>query len=360
MKTMLKNIYKKVPLISQKLKWKKKIKIILKKNQITKRVPNEYRNVINNFWMENANTNIRKDWHLAYSNLNGIRDERYVPEDIFYTRIEPALNRQDLVPAYTDKNNYKTFLGNYPEPTILIKNKHGKFYTNSEEKLNINEAKELLLNKEGEFFIKPSIDSGGGKAVSLIQVENKKISLKNNPISFEKLDKLYGPDYLIQKKIMQHKSLREVHPDSLNTLRITTLKLDNEIVVISTVARFGNKGESVDNQASGGVSCGVDDKGFLKKYAVDKLGSKFSVHPYTNVKFEGIKVPNYKSATELVKDLHYKLHYFNMVSWDVAVDLNAELKLLELNLQGQEINFHQFNNGPLFGEYTKKVFEMIK
>lgn len=52
---------------------------------------------------------MKPDWHIAYSSVNGQTDPSYVPEDIFYREIIPRLNRQELIPAYKDKNSYRFF-----------------------------------------------------------------------------------------------------------------------------------------------------------------------------------------------------------------------------------------------------------
>ena len=54
-----------------------------------------------------------------------------------------------------------------------------------------------------------------------------------------------------------------------------------------------------------------------------------------------------------------KLFYFDMVSWDVAINKNNKPKIIEINLSGQEINFHQFSNGPLFGDYTEQIISKL-
>lgn len=37
-----------------------------------------------------------------------------------------------------------------------------------------------------------------------------------------------------------------------------------------------------------------------------------------------------------------------MVSWDIAIDKDGDPVLIEANMRKGGINFHQFNNGPMF------------
>ena len=42
--------------------------------------------------------------------------------------------------------------------------------------------------------------------------------------------------------------------------------------------------------------------------------------------------------------------YFRIISWDIAIDKNGNFILIEYNIKGQDINFHQLNNGPVFNK----------
>ena len=98
----------------------------------------------------------------------------------------------------------------------------------------------------------------------------------------------------------------------------------------------------------------------LKDFAIDKHGVKTFEHPYTGITFKNKKIPNYEKASEMVKELHNQLDYFKLVSWDIAMDEDNQPLLIELYVKSQEINFHQFSNGPLFGKFTREVHKMIE
>ena len=38
---------------------------------------------------------------------------------------------------------------------------------------------------------------------------------------------------------------------------------------------------------------------------------------------------------------------------------NGDAVLIEANMRKGGINFHQFNNGPLFGDFTKRVLDEV-
>ena len=47
------------------------------------------------------------------------------------------------------------------------------------------------------------------------------------------------------------------------------------------------------------------------------------------------------------------------MSWDIAIDEDGNPVLIEANMRKGSVNFHQFNNGPLFGELTERVLNEI-
>nr|WP_262361303.1 hypothetical protein [Gracilibacillus timonensis] len=56
---------------------------------------------------------------------------------------------------------------------------------------------------------------------------------------------------------------------------------------------------------------------------------------------------------------HCRIPYFKMVSWDYAIDKNGDPVLIEANIPTGQIDFHQINIGPIFGEYTEKVLDHV-
>ena len=61
----------------------------------------------------------------------------------------------------------------------------------------------------------------------------------------------------------------------------------------------------------------------------------------------------------MAKRLATRLGHFRVVSWDIAVGANYEPILIEFNAFTQSIDYHQLNNGPLFGEFTDEVIGLV-
>jgi len=285
-------------------------------------------------------------------------DKRYIPESLMYLYIEPFLNNKKMSIAYEDKSTLEKFNNLIKVPKIFYKNIHGRYYNHED---NLIDKKEIKL-KDGEYIIKPSIDTNQGSGVELLQVKNPNYKLKDKYLSFKEIEKIYEKNFLIQEKISQKgNNFNKIYSGSVNTLRVMTFRKDKEILILSVVARFGNIGCIADNPGrSGGIAVGVDiDKGVLKKEAFLARKIKVDRHPSTKVKVGGVKIENFDKVKEIVILLHKELKYFDLISWDIAINENEEVCLIEMNTNFQEIIFHQTANGPLFGKHTDYILENI-
>lgn len=319
------------------------------------KLSNSFKKDIKKYWNK-YDENIYFEWHKAYVATNSIEDIRYIPENIFYRKIDPALNKIEFRDTYGDKNIYDKIFPDVLKPKTIIRNMNGKFYDAEYKLLSFEKAIGMALRyiKDNMVIIKPTLDTGAGKNISVINLMNKdKKSIYDYLLNEIKK---YDKDFIIQEYIKQHEVLNKIHKNSLNTLRIITLRLNNNIYFLSGIVRMGNNGSVVDNASVGGLTCGFNSSGELNSFATNhNQFKKFTKHPYSNFVFKNSELPNIKEAIEVAKISHEKLAYFDIASWDIAINESSEPVLIEVNLKSQDINFHQRNNGALFGEYTTEV-----
>lgn len=103
----------------------------------------------------------------------------------------------------------------------------------------------------------------------------------------------------------------------------------------------------VDNYTMGGIAAGIEN-GRLRGRGLVRDWYFLDVHPDSAVPFTG-ELPAYHEALELCRKLQRSLPWFDLVSWDVAVDAKHQPRIIEFNVASQGIETHQLNNGPLFG-----------
>jgi hypothetical protein len=349
-----------INLLLRKNDWKKKIRRIYSANKELGKSPREkiLLSQVSCFFKQ-YHLKVNPQWHQVYWQLNGIKDKKYMPDDIFHLYIEPRLNRKELCTGYIDKNIYDRLLPRVPLPKTIIRNMNGEYLDRAYNGISLDRAMDLL--GPGEYIIKPAIDSSGGKNVRKLRVNaNKTFLMDDKILQFSEVQKAYGKDFLIQELLKQHDFMNEIYPYSVNTIRVLTLKFNGKTHILSSVLRMGNKGAYIDNFSAGGVCCGINPKGILNDFAVDKVFHKYYEHPLTHFRFQGAEMPNYEGVEAFAKELHdYLPPYFQMVSWDIIIDQASQFNLIEFNMRSQQIDFHQIHNGPIFGDLTEQLLQQL-
>lgn len=335
--------------------YRKKIKGIIRANQILDINKNQKKE-IKQYYKNKGYKNIKLHWHQFFIKSNNQFSVKYIPDDIFHPLIASRLNESKQWPALLDKNLLEVLFKDYKQPQSVIKNINGFYYVND---VQVNEEFVLkVCDKISEkLVIKPSIESGGGLHVVDFYVKNgstsyKDMTLKELLISFRK-------DFIIQKVVNQNKKLKQLNASSLNTIRIISYLKTNSVNVISAVLRIGKSGMFTDNNSSGGIVCGITDKGVLRPHGYYGTGKRVN-KTESGINLKGSIIPKYNELVAMAKALHKKVPYFKIISWDIAIDVDDNPVLIEYNTYKQDIRIHQLANGPVFENYLDEFLEIGK
>ena len=303
---------------------------------------------------------VNPTWHELYCNVQKTdTPEQFIPEDIFYAHIEPELNRSDLSTAYEDKNSYNAVF-RVRTPYCHLRNINGVFYDHEYSRLSAEEVDTRVRDMRGSFIIKPSLESGKGRLVQMYTFDRGNVARDGDKVGWNEVAQTYGQDYVVQNVVRQHGTLAEFNCDSVNTLRLMTMRTGPDCELISARLRIGRRHSCVDQLSAGGYSCGIrPEDGKINEFATDSRFRLHKVHADSGKAFGSEYVPGWDAALGLVSELHRQLRYFDLVSWDVAIDEDTLPVLIELNLRFQDISFHQVCNGPLFGTHTKSVLNRV-
>ena len=150
--------------------------------------------------------------------------------------------------------------------------------------------------------------------------------------SEEELLQYITDEMLVETYVENHESLKSLHPSSLNTIRMLTLKKKEGIVLHASFLRIGTGGRKVDNFNSCGIGVCVSRDGSLSTVGVckDYTKQEYLQHPDSQVLFSSVKIPYYKECVELVLAAHRKYSRVYGVGWDVAVTSKGPV-LIEAN-----------------------------
>ena len=308
----------------------------------------------------NNRTNIK--WYKVFASINGIDDPRYITEYDYHFNVELRLNHKGFSEAYSDKNSYHRNFMNELLPQIYLRNINGVFYTEKYEYTGFEDAMLLIPDCIEKCITKKSTESGGGRGIELFTRNNAEwVSRDGEKLSVSYLDKQYGSNYIIQEYIDQHPYFSQFNQSSLNTVRLFTYRsvVSNEVIPLHAVLRIGKPGSLVDNQASGGIACGVKENGKLNSFAINKKGEKFD-HFNTIVFSNADPVFKFDEIVKICLPLANQFYYHRLLGFDFCVDHRGNIRLIEVNNKNNETNFFQMNNGPLFGEYTDEIISYCK
>jgi hypothetical protein len=310
-----------------------------------------------------VNSKSNLNWYKVFASVNGIDDPRYISEYDYYINVEPRLNNMTFCEAYSDKNYYHRFIDSNLLPRVYIRMIDGVLYNQSYQCIEFTDEFGFNIPSEvSKVIIKKSFDTGGGKGVGLAKiVDSKWIDNHGLETTWKYLSKVYGRNFVVQEYIEQHPFFNSFNYDSVNTIRVFTYRsaINNEIIPLHSVLRIGKLGSFVDNQASGGISCGINNDGILNEFAVTKNGKRLLSNNgilFSEVGF----VYKYDEIISIAKQIASSYYYHRLLGFDFCVDKNSNVKLIEINTKNNEINFFQMNNGPLFGDYTEEIINFCK
>lgn len=171
-----------------------------------------------------------------------------------------------------------------------------------------------LLEKHECLIIKP-ISGHCGQGVQCVRKEE--VQRINHILD----DIKTGGQYLCEGKVENIKSLKQLNPSSLNTLRANTfVDKDGNVHFLDFVLRVGGAGSIIDNLNGGGVAYHVNPSLDI----VDQAGKNsnneyFYYHPSTGIKMIGYEIPNFLELKAYLTKVAKVCLLARIVGWDVAI-----------------------------------------
>ena len=176
----------------------------------------------------------------------------------------------------------------------------------------VKDMEEFMKDQEF-FFAKPAHGTCGDGI--------EKCRVSDFADASEALNYVRGKDLLVLEHVLpQHPDMARLHPESVNTMRILTDRVGDEIYIAYIVVKIGRGDGFCDNSGQGGVICRVDpDSGRIISVATDDYFNVFEKHPDTGITFKGYQLPMHKEAIELAKEAAMVVPHVNHVGWDIAI-----------------------------------------
>ena len=314
-------------------------------------VERQYPTVIRPYWRQFRVRTPRKFWFTLFANAHKPFSPKYIPNDLWFSRIVPHYSDTILAKAWQDKCAYNLLFADMRQPKTVVKNMAGLFCDDALAPMTEEQAVARCRGR-GQVIVKPSIGSGGGRGIRFFDMDR----LSDGEI--RDVFRLYGKNFIIQEKLVQHPDLERINPGSLNTLRVITFLHEGQVHILGATLRMGGPGSELDNISQGGYQCAVRPDGRLHEMGMTRAGGRWQyapVHP-GGIPFADMTVPSFSAVVDTVRTHAARMPHFRIIGWDIAVDPEGAPVLIEFNaLPGQM----QGTNGPIFGDLTDQVLEEV-
>jgi len=214
-----------------------------------------------------------------------------------------------------------------------------------------NEEELVTFIKKHQKIVAKPVNLMCGKGIEIIDTKDKNIHEL-----YETL--ILNQQLLIEEVAIQTKEMSDLHPDSINTIRVVTLLGE----ILAAFLRIGNNYEKVDNFNHGGIMAPIDlETGEIKFQGIDKAGNLYEFHPLTKTPIKGFKIPRWEEVKDLCEKATLEIPQLGYVGWDVCIG-KKKCFLIEGNeFPGHDVYGlppHRINNIGLYPRF--KEIEMRK
>lgn len=143
---------------------------------------------------------------------------------------------------------------------------------------------------------------------------------------------------VVEEYIVQTGFFHDVNPGSVNTIRVITVRIGEEIKVLCAYLRTGLGNSLVDNLHSGGILFDIDKKTGTIQKGQSFIQFDIEIHPFSKIKVTGHIIDCWEEIIEFARKAH--LHApegLNMIGWDICVSDDGLLLI-------------EGNSGPYFSQ----------
>ena len=203
--------------------------------------------------------------------------------------------------------------------------------------LRPGEVEEVVF-RDGDRAVVKSDDSNQGKSVCVVE---KGV---DDLMALEE----YG-DFVVQRWVPQSDFMSRFNPDSLATLRITTVKPPGQSASMrASFLRLGRPGVELILSAGAIRVPVMDGAGTLGAVVALYVWSSATEHPDSGLRFEGVVIPSFAQARETCEGLHDAFPHVRVIGWDVGFTIDDDFSILEWNQVHPDLKFTEASRGPDF------------
>lgn len=274
-------------------------------------------------------------WLHVYAAISGDFKQGWIPDNYYGLVVDPLKSgevaRVALVKSFTQRILRTDAL---PDLAYVI---DGNYFDRNYAPIDKTELLDRLFERDEHVYFKAD-NSYQGRSVSI---------MRRTDFQATSLPAL--PDGVFQAPIHQHAFFNELSPRSTATIRITTAReRDARIAVRAAYMRVGRAGDDIV-QSKSHVRIPIDHgSGELGELGYLPNWHRVDHHPDTGFHFAGRTVPKLAEAIALCRSLHASCPHMLCLGWDVCIDRDHQVRIMEWNARYNDIKFSEATTGPCF------------
>jgi hypothetical protein len=287
-------------------------------------------------------------WLYVYSAISGSFKEGWIPDNYYGRIVVPFIKGDYGKVSELKPLANKLFNSNlFPDIAYYV---NGLWFSANCKIIGANDLKEVIFQKSSVVVFKLD-NSLQGRGIFLFEKHSfdlEKIGLLGNGV--------------FQEFINQHPFFEELMPTSVATIRITTvLKNDGNASVRACYLRIGrNVDTHVKSSSHIRVPINIDNRelnpmGYLTNWNTTEK------HPDTDFIFAKKEIPCLNECFSSALQLHKSLPHVRCIGWDMIINQDNEVKVMEWNGFHNDIKFSEATQGPCFGDLGwEKLWQKTK
>ncbi len=141
-----------------------------------------------------------------------------------------------------------------------------------------------------------------------------------------------GALFILEELIKPAEIIRDLNPDSVNTVRIVTYLDQGNVSIEDSFMKIGRAGSFVDNGGAGGIMVHVNAQtGVFDSCGIDERGFRYDKHPDHGYAFAGIQLPDWQKALSIAKEAAPIVEGARYVGWDLTYTAEGKWIIVEGN-----------------------------
>ena len=278
-------------------------------------------------------------WLKVYAAFRKEFKDGWIPNEYFGHVVAPQINGTYGSIAQAKALSSKLLgTSKLPDMAYYV---NGLFYYSNWEPMLEEDVEKHIFSDSSKVVYKTD-SSCQGKGVFIISKKNfniGEIRKKGNGV--------------FQKFIIQHEFFEGLVPNSVANLRITSVIEDSgRASCRASFLKIAQSGKDTHVKSASDIIIPVEvstgelnDKGYLPNWhPVEER------HPDTNTLFAGRPIPNFNECVEFITKTHQENPFSRVVGWDIAIDKDGEIQVMEWNGRFPGVKFSEATKGPCFAD----------